>query len=465
MRNKKLFLVIFELFAGSLAFSLSVKFNSVEEVCDYAIEHSEFYMSQKGILLLSLKNARMQISSFLPEFSFSWGQSEKVLVNSADSYSKSIELSFLQPLFYGGKNVFLYKKNCYEAYCEYENFCQSLENEKINIMRNVYEYFSIQKTLEVKNELLCSAKKQYEILKASYEKGLALETEVLEYSIHIIELEESLKEEERNLRRQKRSLEFALSLDENEGFELCFEPQYSKEFYIYFEPFCKTIWQLMKEKNITLKQKKGNLFYEKKALEFSSKTYVPLLSLGCSLSASSSCYPLTNPSFIIKLQMSFPDASFLPVNFSFASGFESKKNNSSSATAAASPTLNVNARNNFNVTKLSYLSSCCTVKNDEYEFYEQLLKTIEEHDACLEKIGLLEKTISLMEKQLAIDVYRVNAGILSHLDFLDEMQDFALKKIELLQTSCSLEALSLYLNMLSGFKKGGLENECKNAFE
>ena len=56
-------------------------------------------------------------------------------------------------------------------------------------------------------------------------------------------------------------------------------------------------------------------------------------------------------------------------------------------------------------------------------------------------------------------------GIEDFLDFLDEMQDFALKKIELLQTSCSLEALSLYLNMLSGFKKGGLENECKNAFE
>ena len=456
------------IFLSFLFFSISlygqVHFHSAEEAADFALSNSITYTYERANSLLAVKMANYSIESFLPTFSVSWADNKNKNFNSVDSSNKTLSLSMRQSLFDGGKNKLSYDMQKSTSLYNYNVYLQSEKNFRSDIIFQYYNCITSLKMLEIKRELESLAQEQLNILKMEYEMGKVLENDYLEYIISFKKIQNEQKQYEREYRAVLRKFKIALSLETDAeiilGGEVFIDPY--EDFVL--EDYFNYLWDRFKVVSPEYKQLNLNLQYAIQQYKYAKAAFIPEISLQADLNFSGTEYPLTSPSYNIKLFLSFSNFPLFPITIDGGVGMDSKgrlvsaKNNSS---VSLSP--NPNYLNTLTNQRISVMQQKENRKQSENSYYDSLFESISQFDDYNNNLIIYNDTIKIQEKRLLISQEQMNSGMMKRIDYLEELTDLARQKIELIQSQNNLLVVERSLEIMLDIPFGELQNVCKES--
>lgn len=432
--------------------------HSVQEAVSVAERNSQAYRLQKESALLNMQNAAYSITPFLPQLEIAWSESDASNKASPDSRSKNIVLSATQTVFNGGKNMLAYNMAKYSAAYQYESYMQSLQSFKASVIQQYYSYMIKTAEVEIRKNLVANAEQQLAICKSEYEHGIRLENDYLEYIVDVMRLRDELKKVERDARMLLRACRITLggNVESDITLERVAFPDEVDDMAL--EPHASLIWHIIKNNNFELKKERMNLYYSRKQLEYARRVYVPEVSLTGSISFSGVRYPLTEPSYSIKVNISFANNPFFPLQTTHGYGFSAHGLNSVSNTASASL---VPLPAYFITKKLEHVSlaqQLLAANDSEISLQESVFSMIAAHDDYIDSIARIRDTLHILERRLEISKLEVEKGERTRIEYLEALEKYAEEKINLAQAQCNLVLSSHELELLADIPLGGLKH-------
>lgn len=443
-------------------FSLSpcyaqIIFNTPNDAVQFAIQNSQTLKLDAINAQLALQNAKYAITDFLPSLSFSFSESDTIEQHAADVRSKSLDVSLTQFLYDGGKRTLSYRMAKSESLLAYKSYLSNLQSFTANIFSLYYDCICAHKAVSIQEQVAACALEQLTIIKSEQALGLALQTDYLEYQIQVMQLQNELAQSQRTERTCLRKLKAALGLDiqfditlGDVSFDSIEEPLY--------ENHINTLYSFALKNNVSVQKQQYALLYGKKQLEQSHNYFLPDVNLVGSMSFTGTTYPLTQPSYQLKLSFSFSRNPFTPLSVSNGATFTDKRMSSMSNNAQTS----VNPQIDFMVkqakSKTAMLQTYQSFEQQQTELYEGVFSSVSSHDDCVSTLHVLEDTIHLEELKLTVSEREMAAGEIKRIDYLKVLIELAQQKVQLLQTHCKLSSSTRELEILIGIPIGGIRN-------
>ena len=439
-----------------------IHFHSAEEAADYALSNSLSYTYQRASTSLAVKMSKYSIESFLPTFNINWSDNKNKNYYSLDSSNKSLALSVTQGIFDGGKRKLAYDMQLSSSLYNYQTYLKSEKEFRSDIISQYCNCITSQKMLEIKKNLENVAREQLNILKTEYELGRTLENDYLEYLISFKKIQNERIQYAREYRTLLRKFKIALSLEPDA--ELVLDDYNFEEIYTDFvlEDYLDFLWNRFKAVSPEYQQLYINLQYAKKQYQYTKRQFLPEISVQADVNFSDIDYPLNSPSYNIKFNFAFSNFPLFPVSLSSGIGVDSKGRfsivkNDFSVTMAAQP----NYFNSLRNKKISMNQQKEERKNSENSYYDSLFDSISQYDDYTNNVLIYNETIKIQEKRLLISQEQVNSGMLSRIDYLDELIELASQKIELINSQNNLLSIEHNLEIMLDIPFGGLKNVCK----
>ena len=458
MQKIKLLIIVNALFAHIC--SAQVVICSVQEAMKFAEQNSKLHKLQKENALLNLQNARFAVSAFLPQFDIAWSESDMSKYASTDTRNKNILFSITQTIFNGGKNKFAYDMARSSAAYQYAEYEQSLQNFKASIIKQYYDYMLQMSLVEIRRDLLNNAEQQLAILKSEYELGMRIENDYLEYSISVMKLRDVFRQTERDMRMTLRALKILLGEDVDSDIIISRIPFPDDNDDMLLEPYAVHIWNIIKRESLELQKNRMDLYFSKKQLAYSRRVYFPEISLTGSISFSGTRYPLTEPSYSIKMNINFQNNPFLPLQIANGYGIDKNGLNNVSNSMSASGKFPVSYFISRKMENISLAQQAQNVHDSEVLLHETVLSMIASHDDCIDSIKRIYETLELYNRRLTVSKMEVDRGELKRIDYLEELEKYAEEQINLAQAQCNLVFSSYEIELLANIQPGGLKHVC-----
>lgn len=460
IKIKKAILLLILIFSNSLY--AQIAFHSAEEAAEYALINSPNFNYQRLNAELGIKMAKNSIEGFLPTFNISWADNKSLNYQAPDSGNKSFSVSMNQFVFDGGKKALSYQMQKTSSMFSYQSYLQSEKTFRSQIIAQYYECITQQKIIEIKKQLESLATENLLILKTEYELGRALENDYLEYLISYKQIQNERMQFERDYRMLLRSFKIALNLSPEVEITLEDDSEPVIEAGFMLEDYITFLWNRYQAISVDVQQLNLNLAFAKKQLELSRRQYVPEVSLTADLSFSGDAYPMSAPSYNIKLNVGFNGFPVLPVNVGSGIGLNSQgklSNARNDSSVTVSPQLNY--VNSLKAGRISLNQKEQERKDTINSYYESLFKLISQYDDSTNSILLNEETMKLQERRMQISQEMMNAGMLSRIKYLEQLTEYTNQQIQL-ETAKNNYALSeRSLEIMLDIPFGGLHDVCK----
>lgn len=462
MLNSKYFFCLTFLLVFPLSIFSQVKIESPVDAVNVGIQFAEEYKIMQEQSLIGLQIAKYSITPFLPSLTFDFGNTDSITKFATDTRNKSFSFGIKQLIFNGGKTILSYQMGQISARQQFEQYENNVKQYSIEVINSYFTYLTTLAQLEAQKDLLNNAQEEYKIMQAEYKYGLILESDLLEYEIRIMGHSDNLKKTERQVQTQLRSLKYLLGLTPQIDCEISYTDNFNLDEDFYLEEYSDFLWNLTDLKNLELKQLKQSLELSKKQLKYQKALYIPTISFESNFAVSGIHYPLTEPSFTLKFNIAFDSNPFFPLNYSNGLGLDdnriTKISHNANTTLTAQPTYFANSK----LQDLSMVESINNLKLKKQSLSEQLFQMIANHDDCLDSIKIINKSLELYEKKLAISKEEIAKGEKKRIDYLKDLEDYTEEKIKLTTTKNSLYNSWYQLELLTNIPLGALKDVCRN---
>jgi outer membrane protein TolC len=464
MKHKKpgiiVLLFIMVLVTLSPAAAEELVFHSAAEAVDFALQNSPVWTIRRQKALLGMEAAKLGIQDFLPSFGFSLAESDNVPRMAGDSRNKSLQLSFSQEIFDGGKKFLAYEAGRISALYTWQEFEGEWRNFLSSVMSLYYQYLLLQEKAAIREDLLRQGEEQLAVLKRETELGITLETDYLEYAASYMEIEQERDQGLRDLSSMERRFKTTLNLNQGASFKVV-SPVPSKYDYFYYEPHMDYLWILVRNASIELKKQRLNAEYSQKQYKYSKLWYLPVIQAQGSVSFSGNSYPLTEPVYSLRLTFDFSSLDFLSLRISNESGFErgrlSQLSNGISGDLRPLPAYPAGRKQQ----ELNLLESVLQQKDGEQQLRENLYELVISYDNTLRAAQNAEQRIELMEKRLQFSRLQLEKGEKKRVDYLAELSGLAQTRISLAEYLTQAAAMERNLEIQTNFPFGGLADVCR----
>ncbi|MDR1903596.1 MAG: TolC family protein [Treponema sp.] len=402
------------------------------------LENSQVLRYQQLNVFENMKLAKYSIKSFIPAFSLSFSENDSIIQGGADSRNKSIQFSLSQMVYDGGKAKLQYdlaRVNSLYSYYEYQVTVKQFKSE---VIRQYHEILLIKQKISIQDELIRTAEMQIVILEKQYQLGLALELDYLEYLITVSQVKIERNQLENELKKLYRNMTVQLGLSP-EVVIIIEEQDFPQKEYTLLAPYTDAVINRTKAESRDLQRRQLAVLYQKKQTEQVKRIYLPDISLESSLSFSGISFPLTEPSFTIKCNISFNNA-LLPVTVSGGVGF--KKSNLSSIQDSGSTAV-PNSTTYFSeqrLAEIAIMTGEMELETASISLSESILAAIDTHDYAVHSLILKTRMVELLKRKLEIERFRLETGEIKYIDFLEDLRELSSSRMELAEAAYQIEA-------------------------
>ncbi len=209
--------------------------------------------------------------------------------------------------------------------------------------------------------------------------------------------------------------------------------------------------QMALENSLDLKKAKAQSAWLYKQRLLSARAFLPSVSVRAGVSFNGSSYPLTEPSYSIKVILGFDDNPWLPLKAS--------KSLSCKDGALNSIADSVTGKGKFDATyfgKMRLEKSKEAAESARRSVESQALNLVQSIESAEESAALAFEALALKERKLALSKIELEQGSMTKSDYLKELNDLAGDKIKCLETKINAELLVRELESLCSCK---LRNE------
>jgi hypothetical protein len=188
-------------------------------------------------------------------------------------------------------------------------------------------------------------------------------------------------------------------------------------------------------RNASVDLEKQNVIFRYHAIQAAQaqRFYLPSVTIEGGMSFSGARYPLTEPSWTLKCNISF-DNSFLPLNTSAGLTVRKGELRGSSTSLGTGLPGNVTWGIEQGKTRLSLQEGVLGLKDAELALYEGTLDAVQGHDNAIFTLEMQRQLVDLAEQRLKVDEYNLRRGDLKRTDFLESLCELAEKKTAIIET-------------------------------
>lgn len=443
-----------------LFFAFSAKaetiLRSAQDALALARAHDKEYELQEQYLSQGLRLAKMSVGAFLPSLEFSWSESDYVPMDAGDRRSKSIGAGITQKLFDGGKSALEYKMQIGQAELEFYNFKTENENFESKVVQSYYENVLALEKCRVQSEALENAKNVLDLAKIQLEQGMIVESEYLETAISAMQIEAQLNAYKYEAASAKRNFSSLLALPPGSEIAFCQEDFSCEKIgnaTISQNKFNKDMLARdAVENSMELKKLDLEIDWAKKQRAIQKMFFLPSISVNAGIEFSGARYPLTTPSYTLKVIVGFENNPWLSANGSTSLGISQDRINSVGSNVSGQGNLNTTYFTQMKMSKIALSQKIFNRQKSALQIENSVLELLEKIEENAESLKLHLETLRLQEKNLEILELRVFEGLVKKSEFLEAVTDCAEKKIKILSLHSNQELLKSKLQILTGRK-------------
>ncbi|GMO12403.1 MAG: hypothetical protein Ta2A_22120 [Treponemataceae bacterium] len=401
-------------------------FESSAHAASVALENSKSIKLQDLSAVLNAKSAAANIQDFLPVFSFSFSENVSAAQNLPDSRSKSIQLSARQKVFSGGKsrlNYELSRANAAYALLEQKNAKRSIEIQ----IAELFEKCVFQKQkIAIQERLLAKSAQEKLVLEKQLELGLVLKSDREEFLLSVQKIEQSLHVMQNELEGFLIALrsvagfseDIEVAVADNVSDNFCYAQYNFMNIEKHEKSISRIISRIIVQKSNAIKQRQVNYAIQKRISDFARKTFLPDVSVEGSMSFSGATFPLAEPAFSLKCNISF-DNPVLPLTIS--QGISAKNSKLSGMQDSFSGSLQpaFNALYDAHLQNVSLAQTAIANKDAEIKIQQDAERLIFEHDNEIKNLEMRITSYELEKKRLEILELKLKQGNARLIDALN----------------------------------------------
>jgi outer membrane protein TolC len=409
---------------GKVFSSEPLIFNNSDEVIGFAIANSKDLNFQKILSLEGMKREKWNIRSFLPAITLSYSQNDNISLYAPDTRNKSINASATQLIFDGGKTFLEHELAKINALFTYQNYEKNVENFALKIEEMFRELVLYKKSLEIKKNVYSNALKRKDILSKQYELGQITRSDFFDYEISVLELYLDLQKFGRNLQESYRNLKNYIGMNPEMGLEISDTGMNETIIIKKISENFEDLYLIYANSNLDLKSQRINFEYQKKMERLNLIQTLPNISLQCSMDFSGKAFPLTEPSFMVKLIFSMNNDIF-PMNYSPSMNLEIGRINGTGENMDVTVLPSSTFVSDRRIAKIQTEQSMWELTESEKNLKENFRRLLYAHDDLIDDLDVQTKLLNAMEKKLNIEEIRAKNGEIKELDLLDAQIEFA----------------------------------------
>lgn len=448
MKNK-LFLLLF-LLIKTLNIYPQIKITTPEELISIGLANSQTIKLNTEYTLSKMKNAKLSLSSFLPQLDFTWQEYDNININKNDTRNKTISMNLTQLLYDNGKSELTYLYNRENALHEYTANEQQIENYKLELTDKYFNYILTDEIIKIKKSLLNKTENDLKVIEYKYANGLALKSELIEYQINIKQIQNEIINYEKNQELNLINIKNSINISQNTDLIIKHTDLLTDNKFNSIGDKTEEITNKIISNNLQIKQLISQLEYQKKILTISNRFYFPSVYVSGGISFNGTSYPLTQPDYSVKLIFSFDSIPFNKTDISNEISTVPSRSKTLSNRMSAQFIPETNYFENKKLSKLSLKKTQESLTELKQKLTTETFEYINQHDSLLEQLKLYEETIKLMEEKLNISQYEAENGLKKKSDYINEQLELAQYRQNYIAMIIQIKQISSKLSLLTG---------------
>lgn len=441
----------------ALPLNAEIFLHNAQDALALARAHDKEHDLQEQYLSHGVKLAKMSVGAFLPSFEFSWSESDNVPVDASDHRSKSIGAGITQKLFDGGKAALEYKMQIDKAKLDFYDFKKNYENFESQVVQSYYENVLALEKCSVQSEALKNARNILALAEIQLQQGMIVESEYLETAISASQIEAQLNAYTYEAASAKRNFSSLLALPHGSAITFCKEnfsrAKIENAMFLESQDDGERLVRDAIENSVELKKLDMEIDFAKKQHAIQKMVFLPSLSVNAGIEFSGAHYPLTTPSYTLKLIVGFENNPWLSANGSSSFGFSQDRISSVASSVSGQGSLNTTYFTQMRMSKITLSQKILSRQKSVLQIENAVLDLLEKIEENRESLKLHLDTLRLQEKNLEIFELRLSEGLIRKSDFLEAITDCAEEKITVLSLHSNQELLKTQLQILTSAKK------------
>ncbi|NOY07786.1 MAG: TolC family protein [Spirochaetes bacterium] len=428
---------------------------TIDDALRTAIKNS-YQLKAAALRLESAKAGfAMDLRAFLPSLSVSFGNSDSVIINGADTYSKQFTVKLNQPITTGGRNYIrrtIVRINLLLKQKQLKEQKFSLQDAVWNAF---YKLLMNREKAKLQKDAFDISGNQLKIARLEKEQGSITELELLETEIEIKNLEIQIADTELTIKGLEYNLNKLLGLK-------VFKPlilkgkNLKKYTGIDISNSAGKLYAAALNRNLDIKSLSFELTRSKMELNLIKKRFIPTLNAELSFSVSGSDFPLQEARYGMGLSISFPSTGS-PANLSLNYSGQSSGGRSRSSSMKISPFENIKIPLNKKQAEIAVKDANEKRTQFKLDLRFNIERTIDSYLSLRKKILFKRESLALGIRRLAVLKKKLDIGELKRPDFLKEQISLSEQGINYINDVFSLLMAERDIEKLAGLKPGMLK--------
>jgi outer membrane protein TolC len=389
---------------------------------------------------------------YFPRFTISAAEDDRLSEIGADSFLKNYTLNVDQLLWDGGRTAMSRKIEKAELVLlgsQLETMKGEIAEAAVRAYRNV---LSTRSVLTIRESARTSLEEERSILNREVELGLALDMDLVEADITLMEAEIEIFSLRADLEEAEQQLAETLGLERL--------PPLGEEVDIRRSPVLpppERVRSMAQERSPELQNAQLSIIQKEAEVKYAAYAWLPTIRLSGGFSLSGQQYPLTRANWTVGISIDF-SVPFLSGKLSAAAGREPPYDRNAQTQATLSPLPEPASALNVPSAKLALAL--------EQSKYRQTFERLGRGAVyALEKCGLMDRrrelaveSLNSAEKRLRLAELRAELGQLTRLDLMEARLEYAQREIAAVEAAMALLEAERSLERLLDLYPGELAN-------
>lgn len=440
-----------------LAVEAEIYLGSAEDVLKIARTNDiEGALSLKGAQE-GVRAAKMSLAPFLPQFDFTLSDSASAEKTKGDYKQKALEFGVTQKIFNGGKNFLEYKMQKEKALYDFLDAQKSQEDKGRALVKAYYDALLLRLKSEVLSEAALNAEAIFEVERIESAEGLISSADFFESQIRRKKMQAEAKSAKSAFEQASRALSVLMNLDFGE--KLVFLESAEARANEAEESGAKGLRARRKEltalavqRSLDLKKARARMTWAQKQRSLQKRSFMPSLSLRAGASFNGRGYPLTEPSYSVKLIMGFDNNPWIPASLSKNSTFKDGALLSMTDSISGKGIINTSFLSQLKLSKIGVESGKLDVEKTQKEIECKVFNLIQKIESLEDGAEINRETLALKERELSLLKIQLEAGSVTKSDYLKSLNELAEEKINFLKAKIERDLLIEELEAMSSCK-------------
>lgn len=428
----------------------------IETAYELCVSHSNDLKNSKFQLLSEQQKARLGAWSRVPSLDVNFSDSKTVRYDATDTSAVSVSTTLTVPVSRGGREAMQKKIDALKLDVQGVLLSKSEDDVKDACFQAFHQVRTYRMKLDALRELLLVSQNQCAIAEKEYELGKIREIDLIETSISLATLEQTIYGTETELLAAEYNLKKMIGIDQRVAVSIATETDETYEGM----PIRGSVAEL---KNHALRSNtdlmKANASLEESLItnRVGKSSWNPNVDLVATVQLDGERYPLQNPDYGLKVNVNFP-FDLIPLNLSIGFTTSPDMQYGRTYTSGASSPKSLDPIIDRRLSDVGLDQAIRQTKTAEDDILFQIDQLVSSYERTRREQQLLSRKLELQAKKCSVLALQLEIGKVTRVEYLEGENDLVNTRLDRLSGILSLLQAERQIERMAGLEPGDLRH-------